>query len=147
MSGSDSSVEGVLWGYIETSFTIIAASIPLLRVLVKTVRSTGRYYAADESQRDNPTGQSKSRQHSRPTTLVPGDTQSNTVTVTSRRLRDAPERRFVGDDDSDKSILADERLPVPGRILQTSEVVVDYNDRKDKGSASSEGYELDRLSR
>lgn len=142
-----SGVEGTLWGYIEGSFTITAASIPLLRVFIKNARSTGRYYTTGDSRRHNPTGQSESRHRSRPTALIPGDTQTNTVTITSRRLRGIPERQFVGDDASDKSILADERLAVPGRILQTSEVVVDYDDRKDKGSTNTEGYELDRLSR
>lgn len=110
--------------------TIIAASIPVLRVIVREVKSSARkyYVAGGETYPEGFTKQSRLR------------SQNNTVVVTAQRSRMASHKQ---DDWSDKSIL-DGNRPNPGKIVQTNEVAVEYQDRKD---AESMEYEMDDMRR
>ncbi len=116
---TDDGVDLFIWGNAETNVTIIAASIPILRVLVREVKSSARRYYAS---RDNPTAL---RSH--------GRTHANTVTISSR----AAPRSQKMDDQSDRSIL--DETPRPGHILQTSEVAIEYR----KYDGNDDMYEMD----
>ena len=108
--------------------TIIAASIPILRVIVRDVQSTARkYYVTDGETRQgtNTNRQSKMR------------SQNNTVIVTAQRSRIQSQKQ---DDWSDKSVTELAGKPIPGQIMQINEVAVEYQDRKDTESIE---YEMD----
>ncbi len=97
-----------IWGNAETNVTIIAASVPILRVLIREVRTTARRYY--NGSRDNPTPH---QSH--------GRSQNNTVVISSAAVYG--QKR---DDQSDKSIMSDAPKTASGRILQTSEVAIEY---------------------
>ncbi|CAJ2511703.1 Uu.00g073280.m01.CDS01 [Anthostomella pinea] len=127
LEGNDFLYEGVhllIWSTAETATTIIAASIPVLRVLFLEMRSSnGRYY-----EHSSANGTKKPRQ---------GRTGNNTVTVTATgRPRTT---QFSKDDDSDRSILHGTGI---GKITKTDEVRIHFHDRSD---AESEGIELDTM--
>ena len=121
--------------------TIVAASIPILRVLVREARTTARrYYASKEG---NTTSGSGLRSRT-------GRTQTNTVVISSGPLSSAARHHpqnassnKLQDDRSDKSILSDGApYHAPngnGRIVRTNEVNVAYQSRKD---TDSDDYEL-----
>lgn len=124
----------VIWYVAESSATIIAASIPVLRALIKEIsssidrygRSTGKSGAKSQTAKGTPRGL-----HA-----------SHVVTVISRRDPHDPH----GDASSDKSILDAGRAPgkiEPGRIMQTQEVRLSYHDRSDNDS--DQGYEMDYM--
>ncbi|KAM5363444.1 hypothetical protein ACJZ2D_012011 [Fusarium nematophilum] len=103
------------WGPIETAAIMVASSIPVLRVLVRQVRSSAKqYYLADER------------------TDCEGTGPKRKVAVLSRnQSRD--------DDRSDKSILDQ----ATGGVLVTHEVSISSPDPKDQDSLG--GYEMDVL--
>lgn len=101
-----------IWGNAESCVTIIACSIPILRVFARDIKTTTmRYYTAAGG--TNAYGDDTKR------------TRNNTVVVTASRSRMGREKQ---DDWSDKSILDNQKSP--GRIMQTSEVEVEYRTRK-----------------
>ncbi len=135
---TDDGVDLFLWGNLESTITIIAASIPILRVLIRDVKTSAvRYYASGD---DSMAMRSKGGQHTTNTTL------STTAVVISS----GPPRISLGvqtDEGSDKSILGDlSSMTMPtsadGKILQTTDIAVEYHDRN--GAKSSE-FEMDRV--
>lgn len=119
--------------------TVVAASIPILRVLVREVRSTARrYYLSEEG------ASSGSGQRSRT-----GRMQHNAVVILSGGLsasRHQPQHdpSKLQDDRSDKSILSEGAYvkTTNGRIVRTNEVNVAYRSRKD---TDSEDFELQSI--
>jgi hypothetical protein len=111
-----------IWGNAESCVTIIAASIPILRVFARDIKTTTRRYYATGAE-----------------TYGPGTkrTRNNTVVVTATRSRAGREKQ---DDWSDKSIL-DNQNNSAGKIMHTSEVVVDYRTRK----SDEKDYEMHHL--
>lgn len=106
--------------------TIIAASIPILRVLIRDVKTSYRNYYVSE-QNDNNTAAS------RPSRTTRG--QNSVVVTGGRRSNNNPWSNKL-DDGSEKSIL-DGRTS-PGKIIRRNEIVVEYQDRKDGESVEYE---------
>ncbi|KAI1762936.1 hypothetical protein GGR53DRAFT_393171 [Hypoxylon sp. FL1150] len=119
----------VIWFVVESSVTITAAWIPVLRALVKEILSSTDRYGRG-------TG-NKSGVKSRNTKGTPrGLHASNIVTVVSRRDPHDPH----GDASSDKIILDARRAPGKigsGWIMQSWEVRLSYYDH-----CSDQGYEM-----
>ncbi|GKT94413.1 integral membrane protein [Colletotrichum tofieldiae] len=115
--------ELAIWGTCESGVTIMAASIPVLRVLVRDVASTARKYYGSSGTRT-----SRSR-------FGPGDgmQRSNTVTVTTSMQKGSVRRKWdkLADDRSDKSILGAEPELEFGKIVRTNEIVVQYDTRSE----------------
>ncbi|KAH7024236.1 hypothetical protein EDB80DRAFT_560096 [Ilyonectria destructans] len=110
------SISLVYWGPVETATTMVAASIPVLRVLIRQVRSSVKQY-------DRPDEGMDSRR--KPLHRV--------VTIKART-------HSQGDDRSDKSILNE----AAGGVLITHEVSINYPCHKEQDSLG--GYEMDVLS-
>ncbi|KAM0270241.1 hypothetical protein ACHAQH_009511 [Verticillium albo-atrum] len=131
----------IIWVEVENVVAIIAASIPVLRVFFKDLKSSARgYYAygTDDNTKRSQVG-------------------NNTVVVTANRTvnRRGSVSKHMGesglDDDSDKSILDERHGASPGSgvlggITRTKEITVDYGAAQDGDSARSEGYEMDQMS-
>jgi len=120
-----------IWGIAESAVTIVAASIPILRVLVREARTTARRYYVSKDGASSGSGlRSKA-----------GRTQNNTVVISSGNLASADRQANISkiqDDSSDKSILSDGPYRASGtgngRIVRTKEVNVAYQSRKDTDS-------------
>lgn len=117
----DFQVDLWIWGNAETNVTIVAASIPVLRVLVKEVKSSARrYYVSTEDHTTNRSG------------------YRNQHTITISAGRNSRHQRIRSQDaQSDKSILDDK----PG-IVRTKEVAVEYHKREER---RDEDIELGRV--
>jgi hypothetical protein len=155
--------ELIIWGGAEIAMTIIAASIPVLRVLLREVRHSSprqglsRYGYDIDSQQvyayGTKNGAMVSISGGQPRTL------HGSADMALRRLGRGDPKRHVAmhkdndlDDGSDKSILI---APIaPGRIVQTQEVNVEYQQSSDavtnmQGHSEgdvSEAYEMRRMS-
>lgn len=126
----------VIWYVAESAVTIIAASIPVLRALIKEISSSIDRYGRSTGDK---TGL-KSHPRSTPRCLH----ASNVITTIIGSRRDPQDPQ--GDADSDKSILDAGRAPgklEPGRIVQTQEIRLSYHDRSDHDS--EQGYEMDYM--
>lgn len=123
----DDGVDLFIWGNAESCVTIIAASVPILRVLIRDVKTSYRNYYVSE-QNDNNTASKRSR--------VRGQ---NSVVVTAGRRSHITSTNKL-DDGSEKSIL--EGRASPGKIVRRNEIVVEYQDRKDGESVE---YELGHM--
>ncbi|XXG98193.1 molecular chaperone [Hypoxylon texense] len=124
-----------IWFVAEPSVTIIAASIPVLRALVKEISPSTDRYGRSTSKKSG----SKSLNKGTPRGLH----GSNTVTVIGPQ-RDPYDPH--GDAGSDKSILDVGRAPgkiEPGRIMQTQEIRLSYQVRS--SNDSDQGYEMDYM--
>jgi hypothetical protein len=121
----------------EPSITIVAASIPVLRALIKEIKTSGaRYFGSDRhSSGPKGTGQSGTKGPSRRGGSAAFH-QSNIVTTVTGQPKDSYD--FHRDTGSDKSIL--EAPAAPGQIRQTQEVRLSYHDRSDNDSVA---YEMD----
>lgn len=110
----DDGIDLFIWGNAESCVTIIAASIPILRVFVRDATNTARrYYGADNHTAATRHGHNLG-------------SKNNTVVITSRP-RTARDKE---DDWSDKSIINEQRPPSgTGRMVE-SEVGVEYGGRK-----------------
>ncbi|KAH6695678.1 hypothetical protein F5X68DRAFT_258234 [Plectosphaerella plurivora] len=121
----------VIWVNVEATTAIIGASIPVLRVFFKEVKSSARAYYQYGTNDDQ-----KSR------------IGNNTTVITTRTAnrRNSFSKHGVGmDDDSDKSILEDRQAAGgfgSGGIVRTNEITVDYTPN---GGQESPGYEMDNL--
>jgi hypothetical protein len=125
------STDLTIWVITEIAVTIIAASIPVLRVLIRDVHSTARrYYVSRGSGKDSRLTTDKSATGG---SLYGGRSRA-TATVASMNGPTAPRSP---DNWSDKSIL--ESAAPTGRIKQTHEIKVEYG--VDKYDLSSE-YEM-----
>ncbi|KAM0335087.1 hypothetical protein ACHAQA_000121 [Verticillium albo-atrum] len=126
----------IIWVEVENVVAIIAASIPVLRVFVKDMKSSARGYYAYGTD-DN----TKRSQIGNNTTVMTANRTANRRASISKH----PAESGL-DDDSDKSIL-DERHGSGslGGIVRTNEITVDYGTAQDGDSARSEGYEMDHM--
>ncbi|KAI2462762.1 hypothetical protein F4781DRAFT_180659 [Annulohypoxylon bovei var. microspora] len=127
----------VIWYVAESSVTIIAASIPVLRALIKEISSSIDRYGRSTGNKSDVKSQAKGA----PKILH----QSNTVTTVVSSRRDTFDTH--GDADSEKSILGAAHAPVHtslGGIVQTQEVRLSYHNRSDANSEL--GYEMDYTS-
>ncbi|GKT44345.1 uncharacterized protein ColSpa_04526 [Colletotrichum spaethianum] len=130
--------ELAIWGTCETGVTIVAASIPVLRVLIRDVATSARKYYGSSGTRTN-----KSR-------FSPGSSlpRSNTVTVTSAPQKGSIRRKWdrLADDQSDKSILGAEPELEFGKIVRTNEIVVEYDTRSETEGRNG-AYEMHQMGR
>ncbi|KAI3331993.1 hypothetical protein HD806DRAFT_478994 [Xylariaceae sp. AK1471] len=143
----------VIWYVAEPATTIIAASIPVLRALIKEIKTSGARYFSNEkyiseqryaSGRGNGsgvkgTGRSGTKGSSGKRVTSAFHT-SRIVTTVTGHSKDPYDLR--GDTGSDKSIL--EATAEPGKIMQTQEVRLSYHDRSD---IDEMGYEMDVMGR
>lgn len=104
------------WSHTEVATCIVAASIPVLRVLLREKRHLARKYYKEST--------SSSTKN-----------KNNTVCITASRVKSQR-----SDDRSDKSIL-DGDAGVSSRIVTTNEVSISYQDRKEDDSIG--GYEME----
>ncbi|KAI0526008.1 hypothetical protein F5B22DRAFT_588742 [Xylaria bambusicola] len=132
----------VIWYVAEPATTIIAASIPVLRALIKELHTSGAKYFSGEkygSGRPDASGAKASKGASKR-----GESALHTsrvmTTVTGRGTKYPYDPH--GDTGSDKSIL--EATTEPGKIMQTQEIRLSYHDRSDNDSM---GYEMDVMGR
>ncbi|KAJ2907128.1 hypothetical protein MKZ38_007643 [Zalerion maritima] len=109
----------IYWGSTEIATCLIAASIPVLRVLIRDAKSSARKYY---NQEDGAISTTRNK--------------NNTVIISTQKFRSA----HSPDDRSDKSILNDSGA-TSGRVLMTNEVSVNYHDRKEDDSLR--GYEME----
>ena len=121
----------------EPAITIVAASIPVLRALIKEITTSGaRYFSSDKySSGPKGTAQSGTKGASRKRDSAVFH-QSRVVTTVTGQAKDSYD--IHGDTGSDKSIL--EAPAELGQIRQTQEVRLSYHDRSDNDSM---GYEMD----
>ncbi|KAG7293706.1 hypothetical protein NEMBOFW57_003763 [Staphylotrichum longicolle] len=118
---SDDFADGVdlwLWGNTETTVTIIAASIPMLRVMIRDVAGSRRAYGSSD-------GEYYKDQSGKRNTRV--------VTISSGPMAsDVEMAKQINDDDSDKGILDDNHHDAVkmGRIVQTNDFQLKYDTRK-----------------
>jgi hypothetical protein len=117
MSSLDNSASLLIWTVAEIAVTIMAASLPVLRVLFRDARlSTRRYYATDG------TADAKGSRF--------GQSQHQRVKVTTGldKMRDG--------DGSKDIILSD----MPGHIIQRTDVEVEYHTADRPDTADLESY-------
>ncbi|KAI1474592.1 hypothetical protein F4774DRAFT_400038 [Daldinia eschscholtzii] len=133
----------VIWYVAEAAVTIIAASIPVLRALIKDISSSLDRY-------NRSTG-NKSGLKSHTKNTPRGLHASNVVTtvVSSRRNAHDPHDPH-GDAGSDISILEGAHAPGKsstsrGGIVQTQEIRLSYHERSD--NESEQGYEMESMGR
>jgi hypothetical protein len=122
----DKGVELSIWGSAEVSTTIIAASIPILRVFLREIRTNVERYhgrTGDHMTADNPTATRKSRLRTGNNTIVAATTNNM-------------ERGANVDDSSDRSILGH------GKIMQKREINIETHSRSD---GDETGYEMGRM--
>jgi hypothetical protein len=127
LTQADDGIDLFIWGNAESCVTIIAASIPILRVLIRDVKTSYRNYYVSEYN-DNHTASKRSRVRGQNSVVVTGGRRTHTTS--SNKL----------DDGSEKSIL--EGRTSPGKIVRRNEIVVEYQDRKDGESVE---YELGHM--
>lgn len=102
---------------MEATVAITGASIPVLRVFFREVKSSARAYYMYG------TGDETKRSH------VGNNTVITTTTRHAKRRNSTAKRGAMDDDDSDKSILVESHAGAVyqgGGIVQTSEITVDY---------------------
>ena len=104
----------LIWSGAESTTTIVGASIPFLRVLVKEAKSTGNSYNLKDMTGKRGTGNAS-------------------------RIGRPNEKMYNRhqDDRSDRSILGDEPGKLTGAIVQTSELSVSYHERTDEENQKS----------
>ncbi|KAH6651404.1 hypothetical protein F5144DRAFT_478449 [Chaetomium tenue] len=97
-----------LWGNAETTVTIIAASIPMLRVMIRDATNSRRAYGTADSYKESGLGS--------------GKRNMRVVTISSGPMAsDVEMAKQINDDDSDKGILEDSQEAIKmGRIVKTN---------------------------
>lgn len=108
----------MVWGAAEVAVTIMAASIPVLRVLVREVKaSTRQQYGPSKETMGN----------SRPmTTVVIASTGNFGQTAKGSQVSNAH-----SEDGSEKSIVGEKLRG--GGIVQTQEIAIEYHERRTNG--------------
>jgi len=127
-----------VWSTAEAAVSIMAASLPVLRVLIRDVKnSSANKYGRHTDETGDMYGSTR-KSHVRG--------YQNTTTVTVERLP-SEERGYFGADDgaSDKSIIRDAAAPTTaaGGIIRRDEVKVAYSTYRPE---DSDGYELQNVS-
>lgn len=121
--------ELIIWASTEISATIIAASVPVLRTLVKGL-STARYGGRSNGYFQSGSG-TDNRKSRGPRSNVP-----NVVTVSAHEKRS--NNGVSPDASSDRSILEN----TPGKIMRTEEIAISFADRGDEASFNYEMQDL-----
>jgi len=116
-------VEGIdlfIWGNAESCVTIVAASIPVLRVLLREVGTTAKryYHSNGTGHTDGQLSTQRSKLRSAESTAV-GTTWSATRTFMTTNLDNRSEKSFTGVAGGGQ-----------GKIVRTSELAVEYHDAK-----------------
>ncbi|KAI0489671.1 hypothetical protein F4859DRAFT_461765 [Xylaria cf. heliscus] len=134
----------VIWYTAEATTTIIAASIPVLRALIKELKTSGARYFSGEKYASGRRDESGVKGTGRTQTRGNGSKKGESAFHTSRVVTTVTGNKYPSDGDtgSDKSIL--EAPAEPGKIMQTQEVRLSYHDRSDNDSM---GYEMDVMGR
>jgi len=118
-------VDLFVWGNAESCVTIIAACIPILRVLIRDVKtSAGRYYLSNGR-----TGAGHSTHHQ-----SKNRDNSNTITITGGRKDNG---YYKAEDERELTRESN------GKIMQTKEVAIEYQ----SADNWTEEHELDDLQR
>jgi hypothetical protein len=164
MANGDFTYDGVklvIWGTAEVTTSIMAASIPVLRVVVREIRTTAGAYYGNKYGTVNPVASQEGVATARTSdrtgrstyrTNITGkgdgevDFEAGNAIVSARAVSGG-----VEDDRSDKSILRTAQpspvgqavVPSAGRILQTNEIRLEYSRRRDDDNT----YELGRVDR
>lgn len=115
-----------IWGNAESTVTIIAASIPVLRVLIRDRVHSHRYYKSNDSGKKTNSKLSEGSVK-KATRNAPANTLVVTITGGPPDERKLP---IVPDDGSDKSILGgnlEPRRSHGGRIVCTNDFSVEYS--------------------
>ncbi|KAK5655071.1 hypothetical protein OQA88_5970 [Cercophora sp. LCS_1] len=137
MANGDFTYDGaalVIWGNAEVATTIMAASIPVLRVLFIHVKTSAERYYGSSDQRTGLGSSMRSKHH----TVITANDRKNDE-------RRAKSNMAMGDDRSDRSIL-DASNPRDGKIIQTNEVVLEYSHRRMQDEQDSDGwYEMGKV--
>src|SRR5687768_3238952 len=105
-----------LWGNAETTVTIIAASIPMLRVMLRDA-TTSKQASGSSGYYKEPS-------------LGTGKRNTRTVTISSGPMAsDVEMAKQINDDDSDKGILDETHQDAikMGRIVQTNDFHLKYH--------------------
>ncbi|KAH7121084.1 hypothetical protein B0J11DRAFT_56634 [Dendryphion nanum] len=119
--------EVLIWGLAESAITIMAASIPFMRLLIREVSSRSGSNGRSNKKSSANTYQLQDRSH-----------HSNLGNKTKAET-DIYHKQLAGKDDegSDKSILGEAR-GYQGKIMQTSEVRIEYGDGGDDFSVRND---------
>lgn len=114
-----------IWGEAEPNTTVIAASIPVLRVLFRDISRT--YYGSSSG--------ANGYLRSNPQSQFPPNNDAATVSGTK-----------LGDESSERSILASPSEP-KNAIMRTTQIAVEYDARRSHGPEDDNGvFEMvDRL--
>ncbi|KAH8904155.1 hypothetical protein BR93DRAFT_946918 [Coniochaeta sp. PMI_546] len=119
----------VAWGAAEVATTIMASSIPVLRVLIREVKATTRRLNASSSDDTYHTKSYGAGSMARSNTIVVAASQKRrALEIGIKRLKSL--RKASSDDWSDKSVLVHELGK--GEILQTQEINIQYHIRDSK---------------
>lgn len=130
-------VQLMIWDTVEIAVTIIAASLPVLRVLIRDVRSTkGATYGPGPSALASGSRFRVSKFASK-LDKTQQDSINDNLNSSGRR-----NSQTQGDNRSDKSILGEVMEPQDGAIMRTDTVRVEFDKRK-----SRDDVEMGRISR
>lgn len=125
-----------IWSCAEVATTIMAASTPVLRVLLQYIRSSAKNYSSDRY------GPSGAASH------VRGTRGATTIVTASRNAVKSHAGKDDDDAGSDRSILSGGNA---NRIVQTSEYIVEFHDQgranANEDSDSMGGYEMTNRAR
>jgi len=126
-------VDLFIWGNAESTITIIAASIPILRVLIRDATHSRRYYKSKESV-------SKHSHVTATSSRLTGGSvikHSSNLVVTISGGPPASQsdmRRKILNDGSKESMVLNGAIPgqVPGRIVRTNDFSLEYHHSSDR---------------
>lgn len=112
-----------IWGNVETIVTIIAASIPMLRVLVRDAAGSRKADGSDDSSKDQVV-LTVGRRNTRAVAISSGAMASDTEMA--KWVHDGDSARGILDDNHDRHEHDSEAIKM-GRIVQTSDVHLQYD--------------------
>lgn len=138
---SDDGVDLLIWGNAEVATTIMAASIPVLRVLIRDVAAaatTGHYYSFSNN----------NTKRRRKGTSVTGGNSTAVDSAIQNVIIHSP---VGGDGESGKSILEGgerkERKESSRGIVQTTEVRIQFSDASLDDGHNGDDFEMRTLNR
>ena len=140
---TDEGYDLVIWGGAEVAITICAASVPLLRVLIREVRSltrqrygyvqAGAGSAAEEGTASHKKDPSEKSRPSRSSTLVESGETGKGHRWTLDMNRDSYRGAAFGGWPGEESSKENTPKPLGGKILRVSEFEMQYHQRQEKG--------------
>ncbi|KAI0025148.1 hypothetical protein F4780DRAFT_792719 [Xylariomycetidae sp. FL0641] len=129
----------VIWSSAEVATAIMAASIPLLRVLVREVQSSRRYYHQTTSAMGDETRRSRARGKSGGGTRTTMTTTTHNTTNNHNNNNNNNNNKQDNDDDDDRS--SDRSIIFQGaglsRITKATEVQIQFHARSDHDDADA----------